>query len=44
MSKDERFVGSLEGQAFLSASFTMEACSLRTEKFAALLTTKAQLS
>ena len=37
MSNELRLVGSLEGQAFLSASFTTEACSLRTEKFAALV-------
>ena len=43
MSKDERFVGSLSGQAFFSASFTMEACSLRTEKFAALLKNKSSI-
>lgn len=37
MSNELRLVGSLAGQAFLSASFTMEACSRLTEKFAALL-------
>lgn len=35
MSKDERLVGSLAGQAFLS-SFATVACSLRTDWVAAL--------